>query len=122
MVQTHQHSVGVLKKGDQDQATCDALGKSVKFYIILGQDADTSRAEPMLDDIDPDAFLTDKAMMQIDLIDRLTERGIPPVIPPKSNKAHQGKPTLPFTWSETLLIYYPIKSMCFSLPQHVTIN
>ena len=41
----------------------------MKFYIILGQDADTSRAEPMLDDIDPDAFLTDKAMMQIDLID-----------------------------------------------------
>ena len=94
----------------------------MKFYIILGQDADTSRAEPMLDDIDPDAFLTDKAMMQIDLIDRLTERGIPPIIPPKSNKAHQGKPTLAFTGSEILLIYYLIKSMCFSLPQHVTIN
>lgn len=94
----------------------------MELYIILGQDADICRAEPMLDDIDPDAFLPYKAMMQIDLIDRLAERGIPPVIPPKSNKAHQGKPTLPFTGSETLLIYYPIKSRCFSLLQHVTIN
>lgn len=41
----------------------------------------------MLDDIDPDIFWADKAYDADRLFDRLTERGITPVIPPKSNRA-----------------------------------
>ncbi|WP_084758340.1 IS5 family transposase, partial [Komagataeibacter intermedius] len=64
-------------------AICDALGNPVTLDITPGQDADISQAEPMLENIDPDAFLADRAYDADRLIDRLTERGITPVIPPK---------------------------------------
>lgn len=55
------------------------------------QDADVTQAEPMLENIDPDAFLADRAYDADRLIDRLTERGITPVIPPKRNRTTQRK-------------------------------
>lgn len=67
-------------------AICDALGNPVEIDITAGQDADINRAEPMLENIDPDAFLADRAYDADRLIDRLTERGITPVIPPKRNR------------------------------------
>ena len=54
--------------------------------ITPGQDADITQAEPLLENIDPNAFLADKAYDADRLIDKLTERGITPVIPPKSNR------------------------------------
>lgn len=83
----------------------------MEFYITSGQDADIRRAEPMLDDIDPDIFLADKAYDADRLFDRQKVTG-----------QHQGKPVLSITGNETLLIYYPIKSTGFSLLQHVAIN
>ena len=63
----------------------------MELDITQGQDADITRAEPLLEKIDPDAFLADKAYDADRLIDQLTERGITPVIPPKSNRAIQRK-------------------------------
>ena len=58
----------------------------MEIDITPGQDADINRAEPMLENIDPDAFLADRAYDADRLIDRLTERGITPVIPHKRNR------------------------------------
>ncbi|NHN86519.1 IS5 family transposase [Acetobacter musti] len=103
IVRAHQHSAGAPQKGGADQAIgrsrgglttkihaiCDALGNPVEIDITPGQDADINRAEPMLENIDPDAFLADRAYDADRLIDRLTERGITPVIPSKRNRAMQ---------------------------------
>ena len=59
--------------------------------LTPGQDADVSQAEPLVKKIEPDAFLADRAYDADRLIDRLTERGITPVIPPKSNRTTQRK-------------------------------
>lgn len=48
----------------------------MEINIVPGQDADINRAEPMLENIDPDAFLADRAYGADRLIDRLTERVI----------------------------------------------
>ncbi|KXV19286.1 transposase [Acetobacter malorum] len=63
----------------------------MEIDITPGQNADISQAEPMLENIDPDAFLADRAYDADRLIDRLTERGITPVIPPKRNRTTQRK-------------------------------
>ncbi|MDG6095160.1 IS5 family transposase [Acetobacter sp. AN02] len=105
IVRVHQHSAGAPQKGGADQAIgrsrgglttkihaiCDALGNPVEIDITPGQDADINRAEPMLENIDPDAFLADRAYDADRLIDRLTERGVTPVIPPKRNRTMQRK-------------------------------
>jgi transposase len=61
----------------------------VEIDITPRQDADISQAEPMLEIIDPDAFLADRAYDADRLINRLTERGITVVIPPKCNRTTQ---------------------------------
>ncbi|GBQ91305.1 transposase [Gluconacetobacter johannae DSM 13595] len=68
---------------------CDALGNPVELDITPGQDADINRAEPMLENIDPDAFLADRSYNADRLIDKLTKREIAPVIPPKRNRTTQ---------------------------------
>jgi transposase len=70
-------------------AICDALGNPVKLALTPGQDADISQAEPMLENIDPNAFLADRAYDADRLIGRLTERGMTVVIPPKRNRTTQ---------------------------------
>jgi putative transposase len=67
------------------------LGNPVEIDITPGQDADITQAERLLEKIDPDAFLADRAYDADRLIDRLTERGITPVIPSKSNRTTQRK-------------------------------
>lgn len=54
-----------------------------------GQDADIIQAEPLVEKVDPDAFLADRAYDADRLIDRLTERGIAPVIPSRRNRTIQ---------------------------------
>ncbi|GAN69675.1 transposase [Acetobacter orleanensis NRIC 0473] len=44
-----------------------------------------------MENIDPDAFLADRAYDANRLIDRLTERRITPVIPPKRNRTTHRK-------------------------------
>ncbi|GCE89771.1 transposase [Komagataeibacter diospyri] len=72
-------------------AICDALGNPVELGITPGQDADIPQAEPLLENIDPDAFLADRAYDADRLIDRLIQRGITPVIPPKRNRTTRRK-------------------------------
>ena len=64
-------------------AICYALGNPVELGITPGQDADITQAEPLLENIDPDAFLADKAYDADRLIDRLIQRGITPGHPAK---------------------------------------
>jgi putative transposase len=61
----------------------------VELDITPAQDADITQAEPLLENIDPDAFLADKVYDADGLIDHLTQRGITPVIPPKRNRTIQ---------------------------------
>jgi len=54
--------------------------------LTPGQASDISQAEPLLDEVEPKAFLADKAYDAGALIDTLDQRGITPVIPPKANR------------------------------------
>jgi transposase len=54
--------------------------------LTPGQDHDLTCAEPLLDNADPRALIADKAYDADALIDKLTARGITPVIPPKANR------------------------------------
>jgi len=68
---------------------CNALGNPVKHALTPGQDADISHAEPLRENIDPNAFLADRAYAADRLIDRLTGREMTVVIPPKHNRTTQ---------------------------------
>jgi len=70
-------------------AVVDALGNPVCLSLTPGQVSDLSEAEPLLDEIVPQAFLADKAYDANALIDFLVERNITPVIPPKANRLVQ---------------------------------
>lgn len=70
----------------------DALGNPVAISLTPGHASDLGQAELLLDGIDPQAFLADKAYDADALIDRLEQRQITPVIPPKANRIVQ-RPT-----------------------------
>jgi len=54
--------------------------------LTPGQASDLSQAEPLLDTVEPGAFLADKADDADALIETLEERGITAVIPSKANR------------------------------------
>ena len=54
--------------------------------LTPGQTHDLACAEPLLENVDPDALLGDKAYDADSLINTLAQRGITPVIPPKANR------------------------------------
>jgi putative transposase len=60
----------------------------VEIDITPGQDADITQAEQLLEKIDPDAFLADRAMAEMIPADRAWDY---PVIPSKSNRTTQRK-------------------------------
>ena len=60
--------------------------------LTPGQASDLGQAEPLLEDVDPQAFLADKAYDADDLITQLEGRRITPVIPSKANRTVQ-RPT-----------------------------
>jgi transposase len=67
----------------------DALGNPVTVSLTPGQASDLSQAQPLLDEVEPQAFLADKAYDADALIETLEERGITPVIPSKANRLIQ---------------------------------
>lgn len=69
----------------------DALGNPVAVLLTPGQASDLGQAELLLDEVDLQAFLADKAYDADALIEALDERGITPVIPPKANRLMQRK-------------------------------
>ena len=54
-----------------------------------GQASDLSQAEPLLENVNPRAFLADKAYDADRLVLALEQRGVKPVIPPKANRLVQ---------------------------------
>ena len=54
--------------------------------LTPGQAHDLACAEPLLENVDPDALLGDKAYDGVSLIGAPAQRGITPVIPPKANR------------------------------------
>ncbi len=54
--------------------------------LTPGQAHDLTCAEPLLEKVDPDALLGDKAYDADSLIGALAQRSITPVIPPKANR------------------------------------
>jgi transposase len=63
----------------------------VALSLTPGQAADINQAVPLLDQVEPDALLADKAYDSDALVETLEERGITPVIPPKANRREPRK-------------------------------
>ena len=72
-------------------AIVDALGNPVALSLTPGQAADITQAEPLLDQVVPDALLADKGYDSDALVETLQKRGITPVIPPKANRREPRK-------------------------------
>ena len=72
-------------------AIVDALGNPVALSLTPGQAADITQAEPLLDQVAPDAFLADKGYDSDALVETLKKRGITPIIPPKANRREPRK-------------------------------
>ncbi|HEV8464022.1 MAG TPA: IS5 family transposase [Pseudolabrys sp.] len=67
-------------------AVVDALCNPVALSLTPGQAADITQAAPLLDEVEPDAFIGDKGYDSDALVEKLEQRGITPVIPPKANR------------------------------------
>ena len=67
-------------------ALVDALGNPANLKLTAGQVHDLACAEELIENADPQALIADKAYDADPLVDRLAERDITPVIPPKSNR------------------------------------
>jgi transposase len=67
-------------------ALVDALGNPANLMLTAGQIHDLVCAEALIENVDPEALISDKAYDADALIGRLTERQIIPVIPPKANR------------------------------------
>jgi transposase len=64
----------------------DALGNPVELMLTPGQAHDLACAEPLIDNVDPQALLADKAYDADRFVATLAQRAITPVIPPKANR------------------------------------
>ena len=67
-------------------ALTDALGKLIDFRLQHGQAHDLRGTEALIKGLTCGQFLADRAFDANWLRDGLTEQGIEPVIPPKSNR------------------------------------
>jgi transposase len=67
-------------------AAVDALGNLIRIILMPGQQHDSLGAEPILDGLDFDALLADKAFDTNALRLNLDRRGTIAVIPPKANR------------------------------------
>ena len=70
-------------------ALVDALGNLVRFVMLPGQAHDLKGVPPLIDGLDFDALLADKAFDANWLLADLDDRGAAAVIPPKSNRVIQ---------------------------------
>ena len=67
-------------------ALVDALGNPVQVMLSPGQDHDLTCAESLIEAVDPDALIADKAFDADAFIAALDDRVIVPVIPSKCNR------------------------------------
>ncbi|WP_173584871.1 IS5 family transposase [Acetobacter musti] len=101
----HQHSAGTRKKRGTDQAigrsrrglttkihaVVDASGKAAILSLTPGQRADITEAEPLLDEVEPKAFIADKADDADPFIKKLKERQITVAIPSRRSRRNPRK-------------------------------
>src|SRR5215471_3310154 len=80
-------------------ALVDALGNPVEVMLTPGQAHDLACAEPLLEGVDPEALIGDKAYDADPLHGTLAQREITPVIPPKANRKTRRPAILPSTAS-----------------------
>jgi putative transposase len=64
----------------------DALGNPVEFLLTGGQAADVTRAEPLIDAHEADAYILDKAYDSDAVVEAARRRGGEAVIPPRRNR------------------------------------
>ncbi len=69
-------------------ALTDALGYPLRFILTPGQKADIGEAERLMAGIEADAAIGDKGYDADAFIQGLEDRGITPVIPPRSHRNH----------------------------------
>lgn len=67
----------------------DALGNPLRIHLTPGQWADSPQALLLLEEIDTQAVIADKAYDTNAIIDSLTAKGVDVVIPPKTSRLHQ---------------------------------
>jgi len=67
-------------------AIVDALGNPANLMLTAGQIHDLACAEELIENLDPEALIGDKAYDADALVDTLARREITPVIPPKANR------------------------------------
>src|SRR5260370_26536651 len=91
-------ALGLKKNGEQAigrsrgglttkiHALVDALGNPVALMLTPGQAHDLAGAEPLLDDLEPQALIGDKAYDADVLIETLARRHVTAVIPSKANR------------------------------------
>ncbi|PYD47459.1 hypothetical protein C3920_09780 [Novacetimonas pomaceti] len=104
IVRAHQRSAGARKKGSGSgigrsrgglttkiHAVVDAAGKPLALSLMPGQRAGITEAEPFMDEVDPAAFIADKAYDAAPLIEKLGEQQIASVIPSRENSCNPRK-------------------------------
>jgi putative transposase len=64
------------------------LGNPLRVRLTPGQRADSQQVLALLDGIDPQAVIADKAYDTNALIGQLADRGVEVVIPPKRSRLH----------------------------------
>jgi transposase len=86
----HQRALGRSRGGFTNKVHClgDARGRPIAFHLTPGEAADCKAYDTLIDlpEQAPDALLADKAYDTDAIRADLKERGIKPVIPPKSNR------------------------------------
>jgi transposase len=68
-------------------AVIDALGQLIRFLLLPGQRHDSIAVEPLINGLDFEALIGDKAFDNNWLRARLNERGATAVIPSKADRA-----------------------------------
>ena len=86
----HQRALGRSRGGFTSKIHClgDARGRPIAFHLTPGEAADCKAYDTLINlpEQAPDALLADKAYDTDAIRTDLKERGIKPVIPPKSNR------------------------------------
>ena len=70
-------------------ACVEGLGQLVRFVLTGGQVHDVTQAQALLEEIEPEAVLADKAYDADALLSCIESKGAKAVIPPKANRKEQ---------------------------------
>ena len=79
-------AIARTKGGEQQAAPGDSHGMPVRLAVTEGTVADCSQALPLIEGIEAECLLADKAYDTNEIIATVRELGMDPVIPPKSNR------------------------------------